>query len=92
MCQTVQCALGGGGTSHLSKPSSPAMMNAEFVYQANPAFIMFMRQKSRFSFQGEADYQQTYKAMKEELAEFIDRETTVEEEMAFYDYFTNKYR
>ena len=39
-------------------------------------------------FPGEADYQQTYNAMKEELAEFIDRETTVEEEMAFYDYFT----
>ena len=44
------------------------------------------------AFPGEADYQQTYNAMKEELAEFIDRETTVEEEMAFYDYFTNKYR
>ncbi len=34
----------------------------------------------------------TYEAMKKELAAFIDRETTEDEEMDFYWYFTNKYR
>ncbi len=31
-----------------SKPFSPAMIEAGFVYQANPAFIAFMGPKPRF--------------------------------------------
>ena len=37
------------------------------------------------------NYNDIYKAMKEDLAAFIDRETTEEEEIDFYEYFTNKY-
>ena len=43
-------------------------------------------------FCNEDDYNEIYKAMKEELAAFIDRETTEKEESDFYWYFTNKYR
>jgi len=42
-------------------------------------------------FRGLEDYQETYDAMKKELAEFMDRETTEDEEFDFYEYFTNKY-
>ena len=34
---------------------------------------------------------ETFEAMKKELAEFIDRETTEDEETEFYCYFTSKY-
>lgn len=34
---------------------------------------------------------ETFEAMKKELAEFIDRETTEDEEIEFYYYFTSKY-
>ena len=44
------------------------------------------------AFLGENAYQETYNAMKRELAEFIDRDTTAAEEGEFYEYFTNKYR
>jgi hypothetical protein len=42
-------------------------------------------------FCGEEDHDEIYEAMKEELAAFIDRETTPDEEDDFYDYFINKY-
>ncbi|MBR5667199.1 MAG: hypothetical protein IKW95_05880 [Lachnospiraceae bacterium] len=38
------------------------------------------------------NYKEIYEAMKEELSAFIDRETTEDEEMDFYEYFTNKYQ
>lgn len=37
------------------------------------------------------DYQEKYTAMKDELKEFIDKETSEEEREAFYDSFTRKY-
>lgn len=37
------------------------------------------------------DYQEKYTAMKDELKEFIDKETSEEEREAFYDSFTSKY-
>ncbi len=43
------------------------------------------------AFRGLEDYQETYDAMKEELAAFIDRETTEDEETDFYESFTRKY-
>ena len=43
------------------------------------------------AFCGEDDHIAIYKAMKQELADFIDRNTTEDEEYDFYDYFTNKY-
>jgi hypothetical protein len=43
------------------------------------------------TFPSESDYQDTYEAMKKELADFIDREATEDEEVDFYEYFTNKY-
>lgn len=42
-------------------------------------------------FRGLEDYQETYGAMKKELEDFMNRETTEDEEIDFYDYFTNKY-
>ncbi|MDE6539183.1 MAG: hypothetical protein K2K66_03240 [Ruminococcus sp.] len=32
-----------------------------------------------------------YNSMKQELQDFIDRDTTADEEYEFYNYFTNKY-
>lgn len=37
------------------------------------------------------NYKEIYNAMKKELKEFIDRDTTADEEYQFYLYFTNKY-
>lgn len=37
------------------------------------------------------NYNNIYRAMKEDLATFIDQETTEDEEIDFYEYFTNKY-
>ena len=37
-----------GPARRQAKPSSPAMINAEFVYQTNPAFFMFMEAKYLF--------------------------------------------
>lgn len=42
-------------------------------------------------FCGKDKYLETYDAMKKELAQFIDRETTEDEEIDFYEYITNKY-
>lgn len=36
-------------------------------------------------------YQETYDDMKRELEEFLEKETTAEEELAFYDAFTTRY-
>ena len=43
------------------------------------------------AFCGENDHIAVYEAMKQELADFIDRNTTEDEEYDFYDYFTSKY-
>ena len=43
------------------------------------------------AFCDEEDHDQKYEAMKEELAAFMDRETTPDEEHDFYHYFINKY-
>ena len=43
------------------------------------------------AFCDEDDHIAVYEAMKQELADFIDRNTTEDEEYDFYDYFTNKY-
>ena len=42
-------------------------------------------------FCGKDDHIAVYEAMKQELADFIDRNTTEAEEYDFYDYFTCKY-
>ena len=43
------------------------------------------------AFCDEEDHDEKYEAMKAELAAFIDRETTLSEELDFYHYFTDKY-
>jgi len=43
------------------------------------------------TFAGKDDCHQKYDAMKTELQNFLDRETTPEEESTFYDAFTSKY-
>ena len=43
------------------------------------------------AFCDEEDFADKYEAMKKELQEFIDKETTKEEELAFYEEFTSKY-
>lgn len=43
------------------------------------------------AFCGEEDHLAIYGQMKQELAAFIDRDTTEAEEMEFYQYFTNRY-
>lgn len=43
------------------------------------------------AFCGEDDHIAVYEAMKQELADFIDRKTTEAEEYVFYDHFTSKY-
>ena len=43
-------------------------------------------------FCNEKDSKEIYKAMKHDLAEFIDRETTEQEEFDFYELFTSKYQ
>jgi len=43
------------------------------------------------AFCSEEESTMTYEAMKKELADFIDRETTEDEENAFYKEFTFKY-
>ena len=43
------------------------------------------------AFCGEDNYLAVYESMKKELADFIDRETTLDEELDFYSYFTSKY-
>ena len=43
------------------------------------------------AFCDEDNYTETYEAMKKDLAEFIDTETTLDEEIAFYIRFTEKY-
>jgi len=42
-------------------------------------------------FCGEADYSDKYTAIKKELQEFIDKDTTEQEELEFYDRFTSVY-
>ena len=42
-------------------------------------------------FCNESNYEETYEAMKKELADFIDREMTEDEASDFYVYFTEKY-
>ena len=42
-------------------------------------------------FRGPERYQETYDAMKKELAKFIDTEYTEDEERKFYKWFCNKY-
>ncbi len=37
------------------------------------------------------NYENVYDSMKEDLKDFIDRETTEDEELEFYDTFVNKY-
>ncbi|MDE5557081.1 MAG: hypothetical protein K2J32_05215 [Ruminococcus sp.] len=37
------------------------------------------------------NYMEIYNSMKQELQDFIDRDTTADEEYEFYYYFTNKY-
>lgn len=37
------------------------------------------------------NYDDTYSQMKSDLQAFIDKSTTEDEEMEFYEYFTNKY-
>lgn len=37
------------------------------------------------------NYKEIYNSMKKELQEFIDRDTTADEEYQFYLYFANKY-
>ena len=43
------------------------------------------------AFCNEKESVETFEAMKKELAEFIDKETTKDEEIEFYCYFTSKY-
>lgn len=43
------------------------------------------------AFGGEEDHIAIYESMKQELADFIDRDTTEDEENDFYIYFTGKY-
>ena len=43
------------------------------------------------AFAGSSDYREKYEAMKHDLAEFIDKNTTDEEELDFYERFTSKY-
>lgn len=43
------------------------------------------------AFAGEEDHQAKYDAMKAELRDFIDRDTTSDEELRFYEDFCNKY-
>lgn len=43
------------------------------------------------AFCGEDDHIAVYESMKQELADFIDRNTTEDEEYDFYVYFTSKY-
>ena len=43
------------------------------------------------AFCDEGNHIAVYEAMKQELADFIDRNTTEDEEYDFYDYFTSKY-
>ena len=43
------------------------------------------------AFAGSSDYQEKYDAMKKDLEAFIDRETTEDEEIEFYEEFTTRY-
>ena len=43
------------------------------------------------AFCDEGNHIAVYEAMKQELADFIDRNTTEDEEYDFYDYFTSTY-
>lgn len=43
------------------------------------------------AFFDESSSKQMYEAMKQDLKEFIDRETSAEDEEMFYDSFTSKY-
>lgn len=43
------------------------------------------------AFYDEEDFADKYEAMKKELQDLIDKETTKEEELAFYEEFTSKY-
>lgn len=43
------------------------------------------------AFADDSHYQEIYDAMKNDLQEFIDKDTTYEEELAFYEEFTTKY-
>ncbi len=44
------------------------------------------------TFADETDYMEIYSAMKQDLQQFMDTKTTFNEEMAFYVYFTGRYR
>lgn len=43
------------------------------------------------AFCNSAQYQETYNNMKKDLQEFIDKDTSGDEEIEFYDWFTSKY-
>ena len=43
------------------------------------------------AFCNSTQYQETYNNMKKDLQEFIDKDTSDEEEIEFYDWFTSKY-
>ena len=43
------------------------------------------------AFSGESDYLAKYEAMKKELSDFIERDVAEDEEIDFYEYFTQKY-
>ena len=43
------------------------------------------------AFAADSQYQEIYDAMKNELQGFIDKDTTYDEELAFYEEFTSKY-